>query len=79
MWPLLGLALRREETRPGFCLIGASGFSMAAGRMTMRCGLFVPADGCKRRADGSVLGMGLIIRAGIDRSQWSVGTLLSVW
>ena len=69
MWPLLGLALVRVESGPDFCLIRASGFSMALGRLTLRCGFFVPADGCGQSAAGSVLGVRLIIGAGLDWSQ----------
>ena len=58
--PLLVLALGREEIGPGFCLICASVFSMEVGRLTLRCGLFVLKYRCGRRADGSVLGLGLM-------------------
>ena len=50
-----------------------------SGRLMLFCGLFVPADGCERRSDESVIGLGLIIRACLDWNHWSVGMLLSVW
>ena len=57
------------ETGTSFCLIRVSGFLMVAGCLTLHCGIFVLADGCWRSSDGSVIGMGLITRAGLDRSQ----------
>ena len=76
MWLSLGFALRRADIGPGFFMIGASGSSMAAGRLTLCCDLLVPVYGCGRLAAGFVIGLGLIIRAGLDRSHWLVGTLL---
>ena len=52
---------------------------MVAGRLTVCYGIIVPEDGCGRRAAGSVIGLGVIIREGLDRSHWLVGTLISVW
>ena len=51
---------------------------MAAGLLTLRCGLFVPVDGCGQRAAVYVLGLGMIIRADLDQSHWLVETLLLI-
>ena len=50
-----------------------------SGRLTLCYGLFVPLDECGQREAGSVIGVCLILRAGLDLSLWYVGTLLSVW
>ena len=56
MWTLLGLTLGQAEKGPGFCLIRASGFSMAAGRLTLRCGFLFRLMGVGGVRPGLFLG-----------------------
>ena len=79
MWPLLGVGSGAGGDGAGiWCnryiwVLDGSGAGDAA-----LCNIFL-AYGCGRRAGGSILGLGLVVGAGLDQSCWSVGLSLSRW